>query len=97
LSKFREKIGYQYSVEHSVYVAHDQRRQGIGKLMLQSLIDAANDLGKHTIIGGVDSCNEASLRLHQGFGFEEVARFKQVGYKFDRWLDVIFFQLMLTK
>jgi L-amino acid N-acyltransferase YncA len=97
LSKFRDRIGYQYTVEHSVYVAADQRGHGIGSLMLQSLIDAACGMGKHILVGGVDASNEASLRLHQAFGFEEVARFKQVGYKFNRWLDVIFFQRFLSK
>ncbi|MEO8606566.1 MAG: N-acetyltransferase family protein [Chloroflexota bacterium] len=96
LSKFRDKIGYQYTLEHSVYIAVDQRGQGIGSLMLQNLIDTACGLGKHVLIGGVDSSNEASLRLHKTFGFEEVARFKQVGFKYNRWLDVIFFQRFLN-
>ena len=96
LSKFRDRIGYQYTLEHSLYVAADQRGHGIGTLMLQSLIDAACGMGKHVLIGGVDSSNEASVRLHLHFGFEEVARFKQVGYKFNRWLDVIFFQRFLN-
>jgi L-amino acid N-acyltransferase len=97
LSEFRERIGYQYTVEHSVYVAADQRRQGIARLMLSTLIDAARSLGKHIIIGGVDGENAASIQLHEAFGFERVAHFKQVGYKFDRWLDVIFFQRTLTQ
>lgn len=96
LSKFREKIGYQHSVEHSLYVAADQRRRGIGRMMLLALIEAARNLGKHVIIGGVDASNEASLHLHQSLGFEQVAHFKQVGYKFDRWLDIVFLQRILT-
>ena len=95
LSKFREKIGYQYTVEHSVYVTPEWRGQGIGKLIVQRLLDEAYRLGKHVMIGGVDGNNAASLRLHQSLGFEEVARFKQVGYKFDRWLDLIFLQRIL--
>jgi len=97
LSKFREKIGYQYTVEHSVYVAPDQRRQGIGRSILQALIEAACAMGKHIIIGGVDADNEASRRLHESLGFEQVAHFKQVGYKFDRWLDLIFYQRELRE
>jgi L-amino acid N-acyltransferase len=96
LSKFREKIGYQYSVEHSVYVSVDHRRRGIGRLILQSLIEAARIRGAHTLIGGVDASNEASIALHQSLGFEAVAHFKQVGRKFNRWLDLVFLQLMLT-
>jgi phosphinothricin acetyltransferase len=95
LSKFREKIGYQYTVEHSVYVAADWRGQGIGRLLLQALLDEAQRLGKHVIIGGVEASNDVSLRLHKSLGFEEVARFRQVGYKFDRWLDLIFLQRVL--
>jgi L-amino acid N-acyltransferase YncA len=97
LSHFRERIGYRFTVEHSVYIASDSRRQGIGRLMLSTLIDAACALGKHIIIGGVDGENEASIQLHVAFGFDRVAHFKQVGYKFDRWLDVIFFQRTLTQ
>lgn len=96
LSKFREKIGYQYSVEHSVYVSVEHRRRGIGRLLLQSLIEAARVRGAHTIIGGVDASNEASRALHESLGFEAVAHFRQVGRKFDRWLDLVFFQLLLT-
>lgn len=59
------------------------------------LIGAANQLQMHTIIAGIDATNQASLKLHRHFGFEEVAYFKQVGYKFGRWLDLKFLQLML--
>jgi len=97
LSKFREKIGYQHSVEYSLYVAADQRRRGIGRLLLLALIESARNLGKHVIIGGVDASNEASLQLHQSLGFEQIAHFKQVGYKFDRWLDLVFLQRTLAE
>ncbi len=96
LSKFREKIGYQYTVEHSVYVAPDQRGQGIGRVIVKALIGEAERMGKHVIIGGVEKSNEASLRLHRGLGFEEVAHFRQVGYKFERWLDLVFLQKILV-
>ncbi len=95
LSKFRDKIGYQYTVEHSVYVAADSRGHGIGRMIVQALLDEARRLDKHVIIGGVEASNEVSLHLHKSLGFEEVARFKQVGYKFNRWLDIVFFQRML--
>ncbi len=97
LSHFRDKIGYQYTVEHSLYVAADQRRQGIGRAILLALIDSARGLGKHLIVGGVDADNEVSLKLHQALGFEQVAHFKQVGRKFGRWLDLIFLQRLLTE
>ncbi len=96
LSKFRDRIGYQYTVEHSVYVAAAYRRQGIGRLIVLALIDAARQLGKRTLIGGLDASNEASLHLHESLGFEQVAYFRQVGYKFERWLDLIFVQRTLA-
>lgn len=97
LSKFRERIGYQYTVEHSVYVAPESRGQGIGRAMVLALIAEARQMGKHVIIGGIEQSNEASLRLHYALGFEQVAHFRQVGYKFDRWLDLLFLQKMLTE
>lgn len=96
LSKFREKIGYQYTVEHSVYVAAGCRRQGIGRDIVQALMHEAQRMGKHVLIGGVEKSNEASLRLHHALGFEEVAHFRQVGYKFDQWLDLVFVQKILA-
>lgn len=96
LSKFREKIGYQYTVEHSVYVGAEWRGQGIGRLIVQALINEACRLGKHVIIGGIEQSNEASLRLHQALGFEQVAHFREVGYKFDCWLDIVFVQKFLV-
>jgi phosphinothricin acetyltransferase len=96
LSKFREKIGYQYTVEHSLYIHADYRGQGIGRRLLLALVEAARALGKHAIVGGVDSSNTVSQRLHESCGFQQVAHFRQVGYKFDRWLDILFYQRILT-
>jgi L-amino acid N-acyltransferase len=95
IGPFRNWAAYKYSVENSIYVAADQRGQGIGKLLLSPLIEAAKTLNMHTIIAGIDATNEASIRLHQHFGFTETAHFKQVGYKFGKWLDLKFLQLIL--
>ena len=95
IGPFRAWAAYKYSVENSVYVAADVRGKGVGKLLIPPLIEAAKQLDMHTIIAGIDASNEASIRLHQQFGFEEVAHFKQVGYKFGRWLDLKFLQLLL--
>ncbi len=94
IGAFRNWQAYKYSVENSVYVRADQRGKGIGKLLLQPLIDAASQMGMHTIIAGIDASNETSIALHKQFGFVEVAYFKEVGYKFGRWLDLIFLQLV---
>lgn len=96
IGPFRAWAAYKYSVENSIYVAPDCRGKGIGKLLLPPLIDAAQQLNMHTIIASIDATNESSLRLHKSFGFEETAHFKQVGYKFGRWLDLKFLQLMLN-
>jgi phosphinothricin acetyltransferase len=95
IGPFRAWAAYKFSVENSVYVAAEARGKGIGKLLIPPLIGAAKKLGLHTIISGIDATNEASLRLHKSFGFEEVAHFKQVGWKFDRWLDLKFLQLIV--
>jgi L-amino acid N-acyltransferase len=95
IGPFRAWAAYKYSVENSVYVAADQRGKGIGKLLIAPLVDASVQLNMHTIIAGIDATNEASIMLHRSFGFKEVAHFKQVGYKFGRWLDLTFMQLLL--
>jgi phosphinothricin acetyltransferase len=95
IGPFRAWAAYKFSVENSVYVASDSRGKGIGKLLLPPLIEAAKNLGLHTIIAGIDATNEASIKLHRHFGFEEVAHFKEVGFKFNRWLDLKFLQLVI--
>jgi len=95
IGPFRAWAAYKYSVENSVYVAAEARGKGIGKLLLPPLIEATKKMQLHTIIAGIDASNEASLRLHRSFGFEEVAHFKEVGWKFERWLDLKFLQLIV--
>lgn len=95
LNRFRAPPGYLRTVEHSVYVAANHRGQGLGREILVTLIESARGLGMHTIIAGIDGENETSVRLHRSLGFEQVGHLKQVGYKFDRWLDLIFMELLL--
>jgi len=95
LSIFRGKEGYRFTVENSIYISESHRGRGLGRRMLAGLIDSARDLGLHSIVAGIDADTEASIRLHASFGFEKVAHLKQVGYKFNRWLDVVFMQLIL--
>jgi phosphinothricin acetyltransferase len=92
---FRPWDAYKFSVEHSIYVHRDLRGQGIGKQLLVALIERARQDGYHTMIAGIDAANEKSCEFHQKLGFVEVGKFKQVGYKFDQWLDLVFMQLML--
>ena len=92
---FRTLPGYRYCVEHSLYVAENKRGLGYGKQLLTALIETATAQGLHTMIGVVDAQNEASIRLHRAFGFEQAGHLKQAGFKFNRWLDVVFLQKML--
>lgn len=92
---FRAWPGYRFTVEHSVYARSDRRGAGVGGALMRELIDRARAMGKHVMIGGVDADNAASLRFHERLGFEKVAHFKQVGFKFGRWLDLTFLQRML--
>ena len=94
---FRPWPAYLHSVENSLYVAPDRRGRGIGSLLLPALIQRAAERALHTMIAGIDATNEASLRLHAKFGYERVAQFREVGWKFERWLDLAFLQLMLRK
>ena len=91
---FRAWPAYKYSMENSVYVAADTRGQGIGDLLLGGLLAAARERAVHTMIAAIEASNLPSLRLHARYGFDEVARFREVGYKFGRWLDLVFMQLM---
>lgn len=92
---FRTRPAYQKSIEHSVYVHHSQRGKAIGNALLVELIRLAKENGFHTMIAGIDSSNRGSVEFHRKFGFEVVGTFKEVGFKFNKWLDVIFMQLLL--
>jgi phosphinothricin acetyltransferase len=93
--EFRGRPGYRFTVEHSVYVRADCRGAGIGVVLMKGLIERAIAMKMHVVIAGVDAENVASIRFHERLGFERVAHFKQVGFKFDRWLDLVFLQLIL--
>lgn len=93
---FREKIGYQFTVEHSVYVADEFINKGIGRLLLEALIEKAKLEGYHTMIGGIDAANKDSIAFHKKFGFVENGILKEVGFKFGKWLDLQFMQLILN-
>lgn len=92
---FRPWPAYKYSVEHSIYVNKDQRGKGIAKKLLRTLIDHATNANLHTIVAGIDSQNDVSINLHRQLGFKEIGQIAQVGYKFGRWLDLVFMQLIL--
>ena len=95
LSAFRTREAYRQTAELGVYVRHDRHRQGIGRTLVGELIVRARALGHHVMVGGCCHESTASLALMASLGFTQVARFREVGRKFDRWLDVIFLQLFL--
>ncbi|MDA8438799.1 MAG: GNAT family N-acetyltransferase [Propionibacterium sp.] len=92
---FRDKAGYAYTVEHSVYVTRDARHSGVGHALMADLVARARDRGVHAMVGVLDADNAASIAFHRRLGFAEVARLPQVGRKFGRWLDVVMVQLTL--
>ncbi|HEU5078243.1 MAG TPA: GNAT family N-acetyltransferase [Opitutaceae bacterium] len=92
---FRAWPAYKYTVEHSVYVATPFRRKGVGRKLLEEIIQAAVRQNYHTMIGGIDATNTPSIRLHETLGFEKCASIKQAGFKFGRWLDLELYQLIL--
>lgn len=92
---FRPHAAYKYSVEHSVYVGSQFRGCGVGRRLLTEIIEAAKTQHYHLMIGGIDAENAASIALHQSLGFTHCASIKQAGFKFGRWLDLEFYQLLL--
>jgi len=94
---FRFRKAYNKTIEHSIYIHHKARRKGIGRLLMNRLITQARKEGYHTMIAGVDMANSSSKLFHEQFGFIEIGTFKEIGYKFDKWLDVCFLQLMLDE
>lgn len=84
--------GYRYVVDQSVHVAEAHWGTGFGRALITELITRARDLGKTQIIAGIDGANEASIGFHERLGFREVARLPNIGFKFDRWLDLVLMQ-----
>jgi L-amino acid N-acyltransferase YncA len=95
LSPYHRRAAYGWTVENSVYVRPEMHRQGIGRAILADLITRAEALGHHVMIAIIDADQAASIALHAAFGFATVGHMKELGFKFDRWLDVRYMQLML--
>src|SRR5437588_8016224 len=89
---FRPWAAYLHTVENSIYVAPERRGRGVGTAILGPLVELARARGYHAMVAGIDAANAASLQLHAKFGFEQVAHFRQVGWKFERWLDLVFLE-----
>jgi L-amino acid N-acyltransferase len=92
---FRAWPAYKYSVEHSVYVQQRSRGRGVGKALMQRLIASATEQQLHVMVGGIDAGNAYSVAFHERLGFSHAGTIKQAGFKFGRWLDLAFYQLVL--
>lgn len=92
---FRAWPAYKYSVEHSVYVHRDHRGKGVGMALMRQLIEAARARQYHVLVGGIDVANQASIAMHEKLGFVHAGTVRQAGFKFGRWLDLAFYQLIL--
>jgi L-amino acid N-acyltransferase len=92
---FRAWPCYQYSVEHSVHVRADRRGAGIGRALVIELVGRAQAMGKHVMIAGIDADNKASIGLHESLGFAVTGHFREVGFKFGRWLDLVFMERII--
>jgi phosphinothricin acetyltransferase len=92
---FRAWPAYKYSVEHSVYVHRDHRGKGAGLTLVRAIIERARAQEYHNIVAGIEASNAASRDLHRKLGFEYCGTVRHAGYKFGRWLDLEFHQLLL--
>lgn len=92
---FRAWPAYKYSVEHSIYIHHECRGQGLGRRLLTSLTEAAAARDVHTMVGAIDLSNQASIALHERMGFQPAGVIRQAAYKFGAWLDLAFYQKIL--
>ena len=95
LSAWKDRAAYDRTVEASVYVRADRHRRGVGRAILEDLVERARALGHHVIIGGACTEHPGSIALQEAVGFVPVACFREVGYKFGRWLDVAYLQRVL--
>jgi L-amino acid N-acyltransferase YncA len=96
LSSFRTAYTLAGTLEDSVYVHHDFHRRGIGSRLLTELIDAARQKGLRSILANISADQSPSIRLHEKFGFRQVAHLQQVGQKFNQWFDAVYLQLLLA-
>lgn len=94
--QFRIRPAYKYTIENSLYVHRDFRGQGLGKILLSEIIKHAINQQFHCIVGVIDAANDISIHLHESFGFEQIGTFKEVGFKFGKWLNAAFLQLTLS-
>jgi L-amino acid N-acyltransferase YncA len=93
---FRPFAAFRLTVEHSVYVHQAHRGQGVGRKLLEAIMAEARRSGIHLMVGGIEATNTASIELHRRFGFTHAGRIHEAGHKFERWLDLDFYEKRLN-
>ncbi len=96
-SKWKGRCAYRYSVEATVYVKNDTLGKGIGTKLFKNLLEKLKNKGIHAVLGGIALPNEKSLKLHEKLGFKKTAHLKEVGYKFNKWIDVGYWELIFKE
>jgi L-amino acid N-acyltransferase YncA len=94
--QLKSRHAYRYTVESSIYITPQLTGRGTGKQLYNSLIANLRSRSVHSVIGGIALPNPASVALHEKMGFQKAAHFKEVGWKFNRWIDVAYWELILT-
>lgn len=95
LSPYRERAAYRTSVEDSVYIKRDMARQGIGRAILEHLLDSAVDSGFHVVMARITTLSFGSIALHEQLGFKVIGVEREIGRKFNKWLDIAVLQCLL--
>jgi phosphinothricin acetyltransferase len=95
IHEWKERSAFRFSAEDSVYLKTGQDRRGLGGKLMAALLDGVKKTAIHGIVAGITLPNERSIALHEKWGFNRIACFKEIGYKFDRWLDVGYWELLL--
>ena len=97
LNRYHAREAYRRTVENSVFVRHDQHRRGVGRQLMTELLTRAKSLGHHVVLAHIAADQAASVALHRRLGFADVGRLREVGFKFNRWLDVLIMDLVLPR
>lgn len=93
---FRAWPAYKYTIEHSVYVHPNYRNHGVGTSLVKEIIRFTEERNYATLVAGIDAFNESSIKMHEKMGFEYSGTIKRAGFKFGKWLDLVFYQLNLS-
>ena len=96
-TKWKSRCAYKFTLESTIYLDIKATGKGSGTALYSALIEEIRKKGMHAIIGGIALPNAASTALHEKLGFSKTAHFKEVGYKFNKWVDVGYWELLLNK